>query len=373
MISLPTALMGRCRSALLRCNKFDSHESLKTVFAVKELQPFKDALPEANDRGDRVDKVMHFLLDKKVDEGQSAFIVFLNALCIYVDENDELHITPGQLCAEVKYELYSSSTYSENGHVVDVSGSPLEQQKKIYRLVHSFLQCRSMQDKHTREEVLQLLPVEISQALLSSNHTSSFPDVLCIVQTCLHFPEGIEKLAFALYQKEGDSPQWQKLDAVLRIMSDKAITYTRLQQLRSILKKAAWQDKILRKAYKVSLPDGWISQTPHTQELLSSILENLAVAPPQNDGTLPILLFAYYLAQHAWRAQEKSVQNALTRWINERSQEMGLNDTQVAVLVIKYESALALMPIIYLLCSIQQRMALPSLCERGCRIAKAML
>ena len=50
MLSLSTLLMSRCRKALLECSKFDSNETLKTVFAVKELAPFQDTLIEAHSR-----------------------------------------------------------------------------------------------------------------------------------------------------------------------------------------------------------------------------------------------------------------------------------------------------------------------------------
>ena len=82
MDGLPNELYLQCRNILLNCSEFDSDDVLKDVFAtVEELRPFRDALPDSTkNKRDRVDKYLSFLLEKRLNDGRSVFLVFLKLL-----------------------------------------------------------------------------------------------------------------------------------------------------------------------------------------------------------------------------------------------------------------------------------------------------
>ncbi|MBV9616490.1 MAG: hypothetical protein JO031_13635 [Ktedonobacteraceae bacterium] len=334
MMSLPQDLARRCRQALLECDKFDSDETLKSVFSVEKLAPFQHAIPHSHSREDRVDKVTRFLLHKKRREGQPIFLDFLRSLCVYIAPEDNLYGELEQVCIDVEY-VYFSQGILDNPNNGDAPLA-LAEKEHLLEVTQSLLKLKHMRDKHLLEDVLKLLPGEIVQSTPIDGQIFSFKDILHVVQTCLRYPDGLEKLAYALYQKESDSPHWQTLDALLRKISKKTVTYTRLQQLQSILATIPCSEKVLSKAYKLSIPDGWIElSTANTIDSLPSILEKLAVAPLQSDGTFPIMVFAQYLAQ---KYQELPVYNDLTLWIRERSQELGLSTAQMGLLCNKASS-----------------------------------
>src|SRR5439155_21526083 len=102
-------LISRCRTTLLRFDKFNSAEELKTVFVVEELKLYRDSLPEANSPEDRVDKTIAFLLGKGSHQGSFVFLAFLRTLQrIYISNEDALYTDLDQLCIEVEGEYYLS-------------------------------------------------------------------------------------------------------------------------------------------------------------------------------------------------------------------------------------------------------------------------
>jgi vWA-MoxR associated protein C-terminal domain/Effector-associated domain 2 len=329
MTSLSKDLVNRCRQILLKCDEFDSDATLKTVFIVTELQPFQKSLPEANSSKDRVDKLIKLLMQKEdVEPGYSALLCFVEALHDkYASLEDNLCKELKRLCFDIDCANFLKRIPANIGRINDFPDNLVE-------VAQCLLRCNHMREKQLIEEVLKLLPMEITQHIPKNyEHIFYFKDMLHIVQICSSYPDGLEKLAYALYPKEGDSPEWQALDTLLHRIGKKTVTYTRLRQLQAILEGITWSDKILSKAYRVSIPDGWIElSTDSSIDLLPSILENLVVAPPQSDGTFPIMVFAQYLAYHAQKYQEVSIHNALIVWIRERTQELGLSATQVSIL-----------------------------------------
>lgn len=327
MISLSRDLVSRCREILLECDKFDFAETLKTVFSIGELAPFQYALPQANSREERVDQLMGFLMHKKRQRGYPILLSFLNNLRIYISSEDNLYRELEQLCIDIEYAYFSKgifATHNNNEYAPSSLGEFEDFSDNVAEIAQYLLKLNHMRDKHLVEDVLKLLPMEIAQNISMNGHMFGFKDILHIVQTCHHYSDGLEKLAYALYQKECESPHWQALDASLRRISKKTITYTRLQQLQSILEGITWSDKILIRAYKVSIPDGWVElSTDSSTYLLPSILENLAVAPLQSDGTFPIIVFAQYLAHYTQKYRETSIQTPLIGWIREKSRNWG--------------------------------------------------
>ncbi|MCI0447395.1 hypothetical protein L0152_29815, partial [bacterium] len=80
MLELSIDLYKRCRATLLECSEFDSDHSLRTVFVVAELRPYQDKLPSANNKVERVNLTMEYLLKIELKDGRSLFLLFLTAL-----------------------------------------------------------------------------------------------------------------------------------------------------------------------------------------------------------------------------------------------------------------------------------------------------
>ncbi|HZO74371.1 MAG TPA: hypothetical protein VFB60_19365 [Ktedonobacteraceae bacterium] len=332
MRTLSTHLLSRCRKALLNCDKFNSDEALKTVFLVEELIFYQDTLPQANNREDRVDKLIKFLIDKQLHNGEFVFITFLRVLCIYIHPEDKLYAEIRLLCIDIESECFlfeASQVPAETAATVMPEGV-YNQPGLLTKMIKCLLQCHHMQDRELREKVLDLLPVAITQDMPKSDQSSDFRHILQLLQTCSRYPAGMDMLAYALYQKEGESPQWQAFDSLLHSIFPKTIvTYTRLQQLQFILKAATWPDKVFKRAYKMCIPDDWLIVDSKGAANLPMMLENLANAPLQNEGTFPLLAFAQYLAYYAQKQQETTTQQALSAWIDKRVKELGLGTTQI--------------------------------------------
>lgn len=80
MTGLSTELYRRCRNVLLQCGEFDSNAALRAVFVTAELRPFQTGLPEAANKGERVDLCLNFLLSRQLSDGRSVLILFITAL-----------------------------------------------------------------------------------------------------------------------------------------------------------------------------------------------------------------------------------------------------------------------------------------------------
>jgi len=80
MPNLSLNLYNHCRTTLLKCNEFDRDTSLRTVFITDDLYAFRNALPGANSKAERVDAVSDYLLEQRTSTGQPALPIFLRAL-----------------------------------------------------------------------------------------------------------------------------------------------------------------------------------------------------------------------------------------------------------------------------------------------------
>lgn len=80
MQGIPSELHNRCRTTLLKCSEFDSDASLRTVFVTDELYPFRDRLPTAASKSERVDRCLDFLLPKRLSGDRPVLPLFLAAL-----------------------------------------------------------------------------------------------------------------------------------------------------------------------------------------------------------------------------------------------------------------------------------------------------
>lgn len=104
-MALSQELYARFRATLLRCSEFDSHASLQAVFVTAELAMYKDGLPEAASRNERVSETIDFLLPKRLRDGRPVLPVFLTALRARCDPGDELHDELEKRCFEIECEL----------------------------------------------------------------------------------------------------------------------------------------------------------------------------------------------------------------------------------------------------------------------------
>ncbi len=91
MSALPTELYNRCRTTLLQCGEFDSGASLRTVFVTAELRPFRDSLPDAASKSERVDVCLDYLLPKRLSDDRPVLPLFLAALRVRYYAGDFLY------------------------------------------------------------------------------------------------------------------------------------------------------------------------------------------------------------------------------------------------------------------------------------------
>jgi len=80
MQGLPRELYSICRNILLKCDEFDSDSSLRAIFVTEELQPFRNSLPEAANRDERIGKCLDFLTPQRFSDDRPIFPLFLAIL-----------------------------------------------------------------------------------------------------------------------------------------------------------------------------------------------------------------------------------------------------------------------------------------------------
>jgi hypothetical protein len=90
-IVLPAELLLFLRDTLIYCDEFSSQASLRSLFTVHSLIPYRDQLPEATSTVARVENVVAFLSDKRTRDGTSPLISLVAALKDRYDAADELH------------------------------------------------------------------------------------------------------------------------------------------------------------------------------------------------------------------------------------------------------------------------------------------
>ena len=90
MTSLPMNLYKDCQTVLAKCSEFDNLNSLKSIFVVVELEPFKNDLPEGVSKQDRVSKTIDHLLNAASKATESVLLIFLEVLISRRSEGDQL-------------------------------------------------------------------------------------------------------------------------------------------------------------------------------------------------------------------------------------------------------------------------------------------
>jgi V8-like Glu-specific endopeptidase len=117
MPGIPPEISPRLRQALSDCAQFQSHDRLFNFFDANEpLKPWRDDLPEVNNRADRAERVIGFLVHQKRSNTQeNVLLILLNLLKDQIDPIKPLHQTLSGLLQELAPIL---SGYSSNSNIV---------------------------------------------------------------------------------------------------------------------------------------------------------------------------------------------------------------------------------------------------------------
>lgn len=119
MTSIPADLVNRLRQAFLDCSVFDSDVQLQAFLTDDSLSPWRNSIPQATSRSERVDALIDHLRDKcRGDTGDHALVLFLRAMQGKIDLTDEYrqHLTTltdelaGVLASDTSDEHSSSKT-----------------------------------------------------------------------------------------------------------------------------------------------------------------------------------------------------------------------------------------------------------------------
>ncbi|MBN2004037.1 MAG: HNH endonuclease [Anaerolineae bacterium] len=105
MAWLPSDLHIRCRTTLIKCSEFDNHASLQAVFVTEELAIYRDRIPQAASKDERVGQTTFFLLEQRLSGGRPVFPVFLATLRNKYASGDAMRDELEELCAEVEQTI----------------------------------------------------------------------------------------------------------------------------------------------------------------------------------------------------------------------------------------------------------------------------
>jgi hypothetical protein len=105
MPGLSEELYNRCRNTLLQCSEFDTDAAVRAVFVTDELRPFRDRLPSAGSRSERIDACLAFLADQRLRDSRAVLPLFLAALRDRYQEGDALRDELGALVKDVRQSL----------------------------------------------------------------------------------------------------------------------------------------------------------------------------------------------------------------------------------------------------------------------------
>lgn len=97
MKGIPPNILDRLRTTLLDCGPFDSGPALRAAFVDARIWPWRDRLPQAHTRTERVDATVDLLHDKYTDQQENALVLFLRVLSERID--------PGDACRQRLVEL----------------------------------------------------------------------------------------------------------------------------------------------------------------------------------------------------------------------------------------------------------------------------
>lgn len=98
----------RLRNALMECSEFDSDCALRAVFVTDELHAFRDGVPSARDRRERVSLCLDYLLPKRLSTGEAVLPIFVAALSNRYSNGDALQNDLTELIEPIRDALTSA-------------------------------------------------------------------------------------------------------------------------------------------------------------------------------------------------------------------------------------------------------------------------
>ena len=109
MVGLPPELQQRCRASLLCCQEFDSDAMVRSVFISPLLWPFRDRLPSAGSKAERVATTLDYLLAQQAGDARPVLPFFLYALRDLYEPGNALRDELEALAGEIETLLATAS------------------------------------------------------------------------------------------------------------------------------------------------------------------------------------------------------------------------------------------------------------------------
>jgi hypothetical protein len=117
MAGLPADLNRRLRDVLLRCGPFGSNSNLRSVFVDARIHPWRERVPEAANRGARVDELIDALLDQADARDTPALALFTQVLAGLVSPDDACYQQLVHLAAELRGGAPRAVTHEDHEYV----------------------------------------------------------------------------------------------------------------------------------------------------------------------------------------------------------------------------------------------------------------
>ena len=88
MSGIPPDLYQRLYQTLLDCGPFESYAALEAIFVDSRIEQWRDVLPEASNKADRVRRTIAVLSQRKNSDGDNALVLLLEVLRDLIPHND---------------------------------------------------------------------------------------------------------------------------------------------------------------------------------------------------------------------------------------------------------------------------------------------
>src|SRR6266566_3191225 len=243
MVILSGPIFKRCYDVLNRCDIFEPEQKATLENALTAVGLDNHQYDHASNRPGQVHNIINYLLKQDVKEGKPVFWIFLDGLWRYgfLQENTSLYKDVKECCAliEIGYALQIDARVANKYDV-----------NHIVKLVEYFFKYPILDDSDQCRQVMLQLPIEIRQKINQNGRNTATTSGVAILKASICFPDGPGKLASILYESEHESARWRELDELLRELYQTNVTYTRLQQLQSLLKPIELSNDILMDFYR---------------------------------------------------------------------------------------------------------------------------
>lgn len=114
MKGIPPQILRRLRTTLLECGPFGNKQELEALFVDSRISVWRNELPEAGNRRERVHVILNFLNNKYNDAQESALVLFLYVLSEYVDAVDSCYRQLTELTQQLEHYFSINEYVEEN-------------------------------------------------------------------------------------------------------------------------------------------------------------------------------------------------------------------------------------------------------------------